>query len=301
MISMPSQYETLLVFRFATGFFLAGVYPVGMKIASGWYKEGLGNAMGLLVGALVLGSGLPYLFGSFGDGLPWQSVVKFVSLSAVSGGMIMFFFVPDGPYLVKGSRFDPRTLMHVFQGKSFRVSAFGYFGHMWELYAFWAFAPFVLSYSCANIPDNLISLWTFFIFASGSFGCILAGYLSIRFGSSIIARTFLAGSGISCLLSPLICKAPAPFVLVFFLLWGGLVVGDSAQFSTLNAQRAPVKYVGSALTIVNSIGFAITIVSIQLLGLLSDTVAHNYLLFPLVIGPLMGLIVMYNDQDTKNI
>ncbi len=300
ILSVPSQFEALLFLRFVTGFFLAGVYPVGMKIASGWYREGLGNAMGLLVGALVLGSGLPYLVSSLGGGLPWETVILSVSIAAALGGILMFVFVPDGPYLLKGSAFDPRAIVQIFSDKGFRASAFGYFGHMWELYAFWAFAPFVISFSCSGISESSIAFWTFLIFASGSLGCIFAGFVSLRAGSSIVARIFLAGSGLAGLLSPLVCRTPVPFVLGFFLLWGFLVIGDSAQFSTLNAQRAPKQYVGSALTIVNSIGFAISIISIQLLGWLSETVTPAYLLLPLVAGPLLGLISMHKERFIKN-
>jgi MFS family permease len=299
LLFTPSRLESLLVLRFATGFFLAGVYPVGMKIASGWYREGLGNALGLLVGALVLGSGLPYLISSLGGGLSWKIVIASVSATAAMAGVLMYVFVPDGPYLSKGSSFDPKAIAHMFGEKGFRASAFGYFGHMWELYAFWAFAPFVISYSCKGISDTSIAFWTFLIFASGSLGCVFAGRVSMRYGSSRVARMFLAGSGLACLLSPLIFSAPAWLVLPFFLLWGFLVVGDSAQFSTLNAQRAPRNYVGSALTIINSIGFAITIVSIQLLGGLSDTITPSYLLLPLVVGPLMGLFSMRNEKKLK--
>jgi len=299
VLAAVPHFNSILVLRFVSGFFLAGIYPVGMKIASGWYRQGLGNAIGFLVGSLVLGSGLPFFIRSLGGGLPWQAVMVYVSGAAVLGGFLMFALVPDGPYLARGTRFNSGALGLIFRDRGFRASALGYFGHMWELYGFWAFAPFVLRESFAKMPESSIALSTFLIFAAGALGCVIAGLASLRSGSSLVARFFLAGSCISCLLSPLIWGLSVPLVLGFFLLWGFLVVGDSAQFSTLNAQRAPVEYVGSALTIVNSIGFAITIISIQLIGGLSGYLRPSYLLLPLAIGPALGLFAMRREWSGR--
>ena len=136
------SYAALLAMRFATGFFLAGIYPVGMKIASGWYQRDLGNALGFLVGALVAGTAFPHLLKGLGQALPWQSVILGVSAVALAGGLLMLALVPDGPYLTKGARFDPRALAAVFRVPAFRASSFGYFGHMWELYACCASSTF---------------------------------------------------------------------------------------------------------------------------------------------------------------
>ena len=138
---IPESFEGLLLLRFLTGFFLAGIYPVGMKIATGWFAEGLGRALGYLVGALVLGTALPHLLRALGADLPWEYVIVSVSGLAIAGGTIMVFFVPDGPHLPAASPFNPGALRAAFQVPGFRASAFGYFGHMWELYAFWAFLP----------------------------------------------------------------------------------------------------------------------------------------------------------------
>ncbi|MGE0559539.1 MAG: MFS transporter, partial [Burkholderiales bacterium] len=264
----------LLACRFATGFFLAGIYPVGMKIASGWYRSGLGNALGFLVGALVLGTAFPHLLKALGQAWPWQQVLGGVSLIAAAGGVLMYTLVPDGPNLAKGATFDPRALVAVFASKKFRASACGYFGHMWELYAFWAFVPLVLA---ARAPEFSVPLWSFIVIAVGALGCAGGGLLSLRAGSERIAFAQLAVSGLCCLASPLMLLAPPQVVIGFLVFWGIAVVGDSPQFSALNAAYAPRASVGSALTIANCIGFAITIASIELLNTAAGALPVHWL------------------------
>lgn len=280
----------LLVCRFATGFFLAGIYPVGMKIASGWYRTGLGNALGFLVGALVLGTAFPHLLKGLGQSWPWQFVLAGVSLIAALGGSLMFFLVPDGPNLAKAAKFDPRVLITIFASKGFRASAFGYFGHMWELYAFWAFVPVVLA---ARAPEHNVPLWSFVVIAAGALGCIGGGLISLRAGSARVAYAQLAASGACCLASPVLLLAPPAIVLAFLVFWGVAVVGDSPQFSALNAANAPRESVGSALTIGNCIGFTITIGSIQLLNAAASTFPVEYLFLLLAPGPALGLLALH--------
>jgi len=277
--------------RFATGFFLAGIYPVGMKIAAGWYAEGLGRALGYLVGALILGTAFPHLLRASGSEFPWQQVVGWVSVLAAGGGLAMLLLVPDGPHLPHGTRFDPRALVVVFRSAKFRASAFGYFGHMWELYTLWAFIPALLiAYAATHDIDLNVSLWSFAAIASGALACAGGGILSTRIGSAPVAATLLAISGICCLLSPFFFDASLPLFLAFLLLWGFSVSSDSPQFSALNAANAPREFVGSALTIVNSIGFLITVVSIQLADALLAVIETRYLFWLLVPGPVLGLL-----------
>lgn len=275
--------------RFATGFFIAGIYPVGMKIASGWFREDLGRALGWLVGALVLGTAFPHLLKSLGHAWPWQAVIVAVSLAAVLGGAAMFLLVPDGPYLARGAPFDPRALAQVFRSRDFRSSAFGYFGHMWELYALWAFIPVALA---ARGPGLDVPLWSFAVIGAGFIGCVAGGFASQRFGSARVAFAQLAASGACCLASPWLFGAPDAVYLAFLLFWGIVVVGDSPQFSALNAASAPPDRVGSALTIGNSIGFAITIASIELLNALATRWPVEYLFLVLAPGPVLGLLAL---------
>lgn len=283
---------SLLIFRFLTGFFLAGIYPVGMKIAAGWYRDDLGKAIGFLVGALVLGTAFPHLLRSLGQMLPWEVVVASVSGAAALGGLLMFMLVPDGPYITRGAGFDPAAIKVIFTSPRFRASAFGYFGHMWELYALWAFVPLLLVRYAEQGVELNVSFWSFSIIGAGAVGCIAGGLLSLRHGSGRVAFVQLSASGVCCLLSPLLFHAPPVVFLAFLLFWGVVVVGDSPQFSALNARYAPPQLVGSALTIANCIGFSITILSIQLLAALAEFLDIVYLFLPLAIGPIVGLLAL---------
>ena len=292
--ALADGLPSLAAFRFATGFFLAGIYPVGMKIASGWYRADLGNALGFLVGALVVGTAFPHLLKGLGQAFPWEAVMVAVSAVAALGGLAMLVAVPDGPHLGTGTKFDPRALAVIFRSPRFRASAGGYFGHMWELYAFWAFVPFVLTAHFAarggSVPN--VPLRAFAVIAAGFLGCAGGGLVSLRVGSARVAFAQLAASGLCCAFSPFAFHAPSAVFLAFLLFWGIVVVGDSPQFSALNAQYAPRELVGSALTITNSIGFAITIVSIQLLNWLAATTGASLLFLALAPGPALGLVAL---------
>ena len=291
---LGAELWTLLMIRFATGFFLAGIYPVGMKIAAGWFDRDLGRALGFLVGALVVGTAFPHLVRALGGSLPWEGVLLAVSIIAAGGGVLMYALVPDGPYLKAGAAFDAGAFAAIFRSPDFRASSFGYFGHMWELYALWAFVPayLVALYGPAPVASGDISLLTFLVIAAGALGCIVGGLASLRWGSARMAFLQLAASAACCLLSPLAILAPYPVALAFLLLWGIVVAGDSPQFSALNARFAPPHLVGSALTIVNCIGFAITIVSIQLLNATIGTLGPQYLFLLLLPGPVLGLVAL---------
>ena len=291
---MPVGLGSLLFFRFMTGLFLAGIYPVGLKIAAGWYQQGLGNALGFLVGALVLGTAFPHLLRAMGPAAPWQQVIFATSAASVLGGLLMLALVPDGPHHTKSSKFDSRALIVIFQARAFRAASFGYFGHMWELYTFWAFVPFFLQAYAAFHEQTAVnvSFWSFAIIAAGFVGCAGGGLLSRTMGSAPVAFAQLTVSGMCCLLSPLAFLAPLPAFLAFLLVWGVAVVGDSPQFSALTARTAPKHLVGSALTIVNCIGFSITIASIQATSYLSGKMDARFIFLALVIGPVLGLAAL---------
>lgn len=284
---------SLLVLRFITGFFLTGIYPIGMKIASGWYKKGLGNAIGLLVGALVIGTAFPHLVKSFGGSLHWQQVLFVISTFSLIGGITMYLFVEDGPYISSGTKFNPKAIITIFKYKELRSSALGYFGHMWELYTFWALIPIILLYYLKLNPAKLnISFWSFIIIASGSVGCFVGGMLSKKIGSAKVAFIQLALSCTCCLISPLMFYTSAPIFLTFLVFWGIVVVGDSPQYSAIIALEAPKELVGSGLTLVNSIGFAITILSLWFVYQFLDMIDISNALMILAAGPMLGLISM---------
>ncbi len=290
LIFLPPSYFVLLSARFFTGIFIAGIYPVGMKIASDWFEGKLGKALGYLVGALVLGSAFPHLLNYTGSSLSWKFVLIGTSILAVLGGLAIVFFVGEGPHRIKGAKFNPAKIFEVFKVREFRSAAFGYFGHMWELYTFWAFLPVVLVYYNETQGTNLHpSLYTFIIMAVGAIGCVLGGFISVKRGSAKVAFAFLLISGVLCLLSPLFFSLNETAFIAVLLVWGFAVIGDSAQFSSLNAQTAPKESVGTAITIVVSIGFLLTIPSIQLLGYLATVIDTKWLMFTLFIGPAFGL------------
>lgn len=283
---------SLVLLRFFTGLFLAGIYPVGMKIAASWCERGLGRALGYLVGALVLGTAFPHLLLGLGLAIEWETVLASVSIIAVLGGVAVYGLVPQGPHLPAKSAFDIRAIPRIFASPDLRAAALGYFGHMWELYALWAFTPLILrQYADRFSLEGLnVSLWSFYIIAAGAIGCVAGGLIASRVGSARVAVALLGASGLACLLSPLLLHAPSFVFFSFMLFWGVTVVGDSPQFSTLAADAAPREYVGTALTIVNCLGFAVTAVSIQLITSLSQKVSADFLFLALVPGPLLGLV-----------
>ena len=245
-------FWSLLVLRFLTGFFLAGIYPVGMKIAADYFAEKLGRSLGFLVGALVIGTAFPHLLKVVTtEHLSWQAVLMTTSGLAIFGGMIMWLFIPDGPFRKPGQRLDGRAVFAVFKYPKFRAAAFGYFGHMWELYAFWAFVPVMLATYQSLHPsvNTAISWWSFWVISIGGLACVISGQLSLKFGTAKTARTALILSGGCCFLSPLFFYTPFPVFMIFLFFWGMVVIADSPLFSTLVANNSPPEIKGTALTL----------------------------------------------------
>jgi MFS family permease len=295
LVRLSNDYAGIgvIAMRFAVGLSLAGIYPIGIKVAAGWYQNGLGRALGYLTGALVLGTAFPHLVRGLGTDVSWHIVLGTASAIALAGGILMLFGVAEGPYARRQTLPQRGSLAQAWRLPRLRASATGYFGHMWELYAFWAFVPFFLNARMATsaMPTGDASLWLFAIIAGGALGCVGGGLFSHRHGSAKVAFAQLSVSGACCLLSPVAYLLPHGLFLAFLILWGIAVVGDSPQFSALNALEAPPAQVGSLVTMVNCIGFAITIVSIQLLGQLTTMTAARYIMWPLALGPVLGLIV----------
>ncbi|MGA9325425.1 MAG: MFS transporter [Salegentibacter sp.] len=300
-----NNFASLLIFRFLTGFSLAGIYPVGMKMASDYFRKGLGRSLGFLAGALVIGTAFPHLLKAISgsSSLNWRVVLIFTSGLAVIGGLLILLFVPNGPFRSRLEKPDLTAIFRVFRKSEFRAAAFGYFGHMWELYAFWAFVPAILSsYKLLHRNVNFnISLVSFLVIGSGGLACIVSGFIAEKFGPKVTAGSALFLSGLCCLLSPLFFLfASEEFLIIFLLFWGLIVVADSPLFSTLVAQDASVESRGTVLTIVNSVGFAISIVSLQLLNLLNELYNSIFLFMILAPGPALGLFAMFRKKSGSN-
>lgn len=292
LILLPSQEFFLLVAsRFFVGFFLAGIYPVGMKIAAEWYEKGLGKALGYLVGALVLGTAFPHLLKQSGWDYNWKTVLVVTSLVASAGGLIILLFVPAGPFAKKGNSYSFHAFKSSFTIPDFRAASFGYFGHMWELYSFWAFVPVILQlYVKQNSATLNIPLWSFIVITAGAVGCVAGGYVTLKHGSAKVAFTALLISFTCCLLAAFSFSLPPVLFLMFLFIWGFAVVADSPQFSSIVAQTAVAENKGTALTIVTCIGFAITVASIYVLNsLFAQFMQSAYALLILAPGPLFGL------------
>lgn len=293
---------SILLLRFLVGFFLAGIYPVGVKIASDYFKEGLGKALGYLVGALVIGTALPHLLKEFTKLVDWEFVILCTSVLSITGGLIIMLFVPDGPYRKSTSRVNFQVLRKAFKTKGFKIGAFGYFGHMWELYSFWAFVPIILTgyFISHNLTEFSIPLWSFIIIAIGGLSCSLAGWLTSIFKIEQIASISLSLSGVCCLLLPLIFIMDSPFIfLSFMLIWGMLVIADSPLFSTIITNNTKPEIRGSALTLVNCIGYAITIISIQCISYVQSFWNSTSVYSIMALGPIIG--VFYLFYSLKNV
>ncbi len=285
-----SQYPALLAWRFATGFFLAGIYPVGMKIAAQWFPRGLGAALGLLIGALVLGSASAHALRALGDALPWHVLMLGVAALAATGGVLLYATLGDPPAApARVNTLQWRALATVWTDTRVRSSVLGYFGHMWELYTLWVMVPLILA---TRLSGTALSWAAFGVLGAGALGCVVGGRVAQRWGSARVASAQLATSGLCCLLAPWMLGANDGAFALWLLVWGITVSGDSPQFSALTATNAPPQAVGSVLTLVNSIGFAISIASILLFVELSARVPLGALLPWLALGPVLGLWAM---------
>ena len=290
-LAQVDDFLALLMWRATTGFFLAGIYPVGMKIASQWFPKGLGVALGWLVGALVLGSASAHGIRALSSQLPWSTVMLSVAGLAAAGGLILYVLIPEPQQkTTQAKQLQWQALASLWTDWRVRSSVLGYFGHMWELYTLWVLAPLILA---TRFEGTQLSMAAFSVIGVGALGCILGGLGAKRWGSAKVATLLLGISGMCCLLAPWLMFAPLEWMMAWLLIWGVTVAGDSPQLSTLTASNSPPHAVGSVLTLTNCIGFGISIVSIELFTHLAKWHDLATLLPWLGLGPLLGIWAMW--------
>ena len=280
--------ELAIPLRLATGFFLAGVYPPALKLLATWFRTGRGTALGIAVGALTLGSAGPHLVNGLG-GLDWHAVIVVTSILTLAGGLVALS-VGDGPFAFPRAVFDPRQIGLVFRNRGVRLASLGYFGHMWELYAMWAW--FLVFFRAAHDGGSAAAYATFAAIGIGSIGCYVGGVLGDNWGRPQTAALMMGLSGVCALTIGLLLDAPTWLLLAVGLVWGFTVVADSAQFSTMVTEFGDQAYVGTALALQLGVGFALTSVTIWLIPFLEEEVGWRYAFAFLAPGPALGIVAM---------
>jgi MFS family permease len=283
-----------ILLRFATGFFLAGVYPPAFKLMSTWFRKGRGTALGILGGGIIVGNAMPHLVNGLG-GLDWRVVIYATSALTLAGGLVVEFAVKEGPFPFPRATFNPGQAGGVFANRGVRLASFGYFGHMWELFAMYAwflvFFSDELSVRGAS-AGSAAAYATFVVIAVGGLGCWVGGILGDRWGRTRTTAAMMGISGSCAVLIGLLFGGPAWLVLLVSLVWGFAVVADSPQFSTMVTELSDQAYVGTAVTLQLAGGFALTVVTIWLIPVLEDAFGWRWAFAFLALGPALGVMAM---------
>jgi len=281
--------------RLVTGVALAGVYPPGIKIAAGWWKERRGTAIGVLVGALTLGSAAPNLVRVMAATADWRSIIVAAGTASLLSAAIFAFAVREGPFHAPSARFDPRAILLVLRDRGVVLATAGYLGHMWELYAMWSSIGafwLVMATRYDMAPSSAAGL-AFLTIGAGALGCVVAGSVADRVGRPIVTIAAMAVSGACALTIGPSMSVSVAWVALVAMVWGISIVADSAQFSAAVTELAPVQYVGTAITLQTCLGFLLTILTIRAVPVWADRWGWERAYMPLAIGPALGIVAMW--------
>jgi MFS family permease len=293
-VVVAGGFEVAVAARFITGAFLAAVYPPALKAMSGWFRTGRGLALGVMIGALTIGSALPHLVNALG-GLAWQATLVIASMLTLVGGLIAERICVPAPDAVAAAPFDPSQLRVIVRNREFRLASVGYFGHMWELYAMWAWiAAF---YGDVFASQRSASLAAFVVIAAGAGGSVFAGVVSDRRSRANAAGQALRWSAAAAIITGFLVDLPAPLVLAAGVVWGFWVVADSAQFSAIVTEAVDPRYVGTALTVQLATGFTLTVFTIFLVPIVRDAFGWGWAFVLLAPGPLVGAWAMHRLES----
>lgn len=301
LVLAEPTYPVVILLRFLTGAALAGVYPPAMKLISTWFIRNRGLALGAVVGALTLGSALPHLFRAVTEQIDWRFVMILSSSASALSAVLFLLFAQEGPYPFGRAVFNPRQIGKVLRDRDLLLVNIGYFGHMWELYAMWAWLLIFIREAGSSFSAAFSSFAAFLAIGSGLFGCLIAGFIADRFGRASTAAGFLVVSGICCLVSGFIYESPSWVFIPLLVIWGVAIVGDSPLFSTAVTELSDRTLIGTALSLQMGFGFALTVLAIWLMPQIHDLFGSwQWVFLVLAPGPIIGAWAMLKLHNSPS-